>query len=331
MKVLVSGKTEDLRSVWMEGETVKFIDQRFLPRKLKFFEAKDYRDVVYSIKNMVVRGAPAIGAAAVYGMAQACIQNKDLEMAASALKKTRPTAHDLFFGVNYMLSNLKEEPVNAVKLAESYVDAIVDECKNIGIHGEKLIPDGCRILTHCNAGALATVDYGTALAPIRFAHDAGKKPFVFVDETRPLLQGARLTSWELKQEGIDHRIIVDNAAGYFMAKGEIDLVMVGADRIALNGDVANKIGTYEKAVLANENGIPFYVAAPKSTFDPDIRTGNEINIEERDEDEVLEYFAKGIAPEGVHARNPVFDITPNKYITGIITAKGTFRPSEVKK
>lgn len=331
MKVLVSGKTDDLRSVWMEGETVKFIDQRFLPRKLEFFEAKEYRDVVYSIKNMVVRGAPAIGAAAVYGMAQASIQNKDLEMVASALKKTRPTAHDLFFGVNYMLSNLKEEPADAAKFAERYVDEIVDECKNIGIHGEKLIPDGCRILTHCNAGALATVDYGTALAPIRFAHDAGKKPFVFVDETRPLLQGARLTSWELKQEGIDHRIIVDNAAGYFMAKDEIDLVMVGADRVALNGDVANKIGTYEKAVLAKENGIPFYVAAPKSTFDPDITTGIEISIEERDEDEVLGYFAKGIAPEGVCARNPVFDITPNKYITGIITAKGTFKPSEVKK
>ncbi|MCK5548137.1 MAG: S-methyl-5-thioribose-1-phosphate isomerase [Thermoplasmata archaeon] len=331
MKVKIEGKPRDLRSVWLEDDIVKFIDQRSLPGKLEFYEARDISEVAYSIKNMVVRGAPAIGAAAAYGMLLAHLQNGDMEGAADALRRTRPTAHDLFFAVNHMLSGLKKGTANARKLAEDFVDAIVDECRNIGVQGEKLISDNSRILTHCNAGALATVDYGTALAPIRAANDSGKKPFVFVDETRPLLQGSRLTSWELSQEGIEHRIIADNAAGHFMAKGEIDLVIVGADRIALNGDAANKIGTYEKAVLAKENGIPFYVAAPKTTFDPKTETGKEIDIEERDEAEVLEYFSKGIAPDGARARNPAFDVTPNRYITGIITDKGILKPSEVKE
>jgi len=330
MKVHVDGEVKDLRSVWVDDDIVKFIDQRFLPRELKFYEAKDYHDVAYAIKDMVVRGAPAIGAAAAYGMTQAFIQGKDLKEVADALKATRPTAYDLFFSVDLMLHNLKEDVLDPLMLAENFVEAIVEECKNIGVQGEKLIPEGGRILTHCNAGALATVDHGTALAPIRFANQVGKKPFVFVDETRPLLQGARLTSWELKQEGIEHRIIVDNAAGYFMAKGEVDLVIVGADRIALNGDFANKIGTYEKAVLAKTNEIPFYVAAPRSSFDLDIGTGAEINIEERAEVEVLEYFSKDIAPEGVKARNPAFDVTPNQYVTGFVTQKGILKPSEIE-
>jgi translation initiation factor eIF-2B subunit alpha/methylthioribose-1-phosphate isomerase len=329
MKVLVDGQAKDLRSVWMEGHTVKLIDQRFLPGDLRFFEAKDVESVASSIRDMVVRGAPAIGATAVYGMLQAHQQGKDLESVADILRKTRPTAHDLFFGVDYMLSGLKDGK-DGSKLAQSYVDSIVAECKLIGLKGEELISKGARILTHCNAGALATVDYGTALAPIRFAKYSGKNPFVFVDETRPLLQGSRLTSWELKQEEIEHRIIVDNAAGHFMAKGEVDMVIVGADRIALNGDAANKIGTYEKAVLAKENGIPFYVAAPWSTFDPNIGSGKEINIEERGEDEVLEYFSKDIAPDGAHARNPAFDVTPARYITGIITDKGVLEPSDIQ-
>jgi translation initiation factor eIF-2B subunit alpha/methylthioribose-1-phosphate isomerase len=339
MKVIVDGDVKDFRSVWMDGDTVKFIDQRFLPRDLRFFDAKNFQDVAYAIKDMVVRGAPAIGAAAVYGMAQANIQNKDLEMVAEVLRKTRPTAHDLFFGIDHMLSNLRpkggkanpEVSGGAVAIAEKYVDGIIDECRKIGEQGEDLIKDGSRVLTHCNAGALATVDYGTALAPLRLARKMGREFFVFVDETRPLLQGSRLTSWELTQEGIEHSIIVDNAAGHFMSIGEIDIVIVGADRIALNGDAANKIGTYEKAVLAKENGIPFYVAVPKSTFDPSIMSGKEIDIEERAEEEVLEFPSDKIAPGGARARNPAFDVTPHKYIAGIITESGVLKPSEIKK
>jgi translation initiation factor eIF-2B subunit alpha/methylthioribose-1-phosphate isomerase len=330
MKVIVKGETKELRSVWMEKGNIRFIDQRHLPRILEFYEAKDFNEVAFAIKDMVVRGAPAIGATAVYGMAQAHLQNKDLDAVGDVLKGTRPTANDLFFAVDYMLSNMKQDAVDPVRLAESYVDSIVDECKSIGINGEKLIPDGSRILTHCNAGALATVDHGTALAPIRMANSNGKKISVFVDETRPLLQGARLTSWELIQEGIEHSIIADNAAGYFMAKGEVDVVIVGADRIAMNGDAANKIGTYEKAVLAKDNGIPFYVAAPRSTFDINLESGEGIEIEERAENEVLEYFSRDAFPEGASARNPAFDVTPHKFITGIITERGVLKPPEIK-
>jgi translation initiation factor eIF-2B subunit alpha/methylthioribose-1-phosphate isomerase len=330
MKVIVKGEVKDLRSVWLEKGVVKFIDQRRLPRTLEFYEAKDFEEVAFAIKDMVVRGAPAIGATAVYGMAQAHLQKRDLDLVGEELKSTRPTANDLFFAVDHMLSNMKQDAVDPIRLAESYVDAIVDECKSIGVHGDRLIPDGSRVLTHCNAGALATVDYGTALAPIRMANSNGKKIFVFVDETRPLLQGARLTSWELIQEGIEHSIIADNAAGYFMANGEVDAVIVGADRIAMNGDAANKIGTYEKAVLANDNDIPFYVAAPRSTFDINLETGKGIKIEERAEFEVLEYFSKDAFPEEAKARNPAFDVTPCKYISGFITERGVLKPSEIR-
>ncbi|MEM2899161.1 MAG: S-methyl-5-thioribose-1-phosphate isomerase [Thermoplasmata archaeon] len=319
-----------IKSVWFEEGRVKMIDQRKIPDQLEIFEAKNYKEVAFSIKEMVVRGAPAIGAAAAYGMAQAKIQNEDIDVVSRFLKSTRPTAHDLFFAVNYMVDKIKSD-LEPVKAAEEYVSMIVNQCKQIGIHGEKLIKDGYRILTHCNAGALATVDYGTALAPIRMAHENKKKIFVYVDETRPRLQGARLTSWELLNEGIEHAIISDNAAGYFMKKGEIDLAIVGADRIASNGDVANKIGTYEKAVLARENGIPFYVAAPVSTLDMTIKSGDDIVIEERAEDEVLYLGNTRLGPKGVHARNPAFDVTPARYITGIITDKGIFKPSEISK
>jgi len=319
-----------IKSVWFEEGRVKMIDQRKIPEKLEIFEAKNYKEVAFSIKEMVVRGAPAIGAVAAYGMAQAKIQNEDIDVVSRTLKSTRPTAHDLFFAVNYMVDKIKSN-VEPVKAAEDYVSMIVNQCKQIGINGEKLIKDGYRILTHCNAGALATVDYGTALAPIRIAHENGKRIFVFVDETRPRLQGSRLTSWELLNEGIEHAIISDNAAGYFMKKGEVDLAIVGADRIASNGDVANKIGTYEKAVLARENGIPFYVAAPISTLDMTIKSGDDIVIEERTEDEVLYLGNFRLGPKGVHARNPAFDVTPARYITGIITDKGIFKPSEISK
>jgi S-methyl-5-thioribose-1-phosphate isomerase len=214
-----------------------------------------------------------------------------------------------------------------VKAAEEYADSIVSECKRIGEHGAKLIRSGDRILTHCNAGALATVDFGTALAPIRVAKRQGKRVFVYVDETRPRLQGAKLTAWELLNEGIEHAIIPDNAAGHFM-KDSVDMVLVGADRIARNGDFANKIGTYTKAVLAKENWVPFYVAAPVSTFDLSIRTGKEIPIEERSEDEVLCVGDCRIAPKGSRALNPCFDVTPSRYVKGFITEKGILRPGE---
>ena len=305
--MLVEGK--EMRSLWWDG-TLKLIDQRKLPFQLKIFEASSVEKVAYAIKKMVVRGAPAIGCAAAYGMALA----EDKEKAARMLKRTRPTAHDLFYAVDYMMEN-----EGRIEAAHRYVEDIVEKCRKIGEIGEKLIKHGSRILTHCNAGALATVDWGTALAPIRMAKD--REIFVWVDETRPRLQGL-LTSWELKQEGIKHAVIADNAAGYFMKEGEVDMVIVGADRIASNHDVANKIGTYEKAVLAKENGIPFYVAAPISTFDESISDGKKIKIEERDAEEVTKIFDY-IPPE---IRNPAFDVTPAEYITGIITEKGIIKP-----
>ena len=305
--MLVEGK--EMRSLWWD-DTLKLIDQRKLPFQLKIFEASSVEKVAYAIKKMVVRGAPAIGCAAAYGMALA----EDKEKAARMLKRTRPTAHDLFYAVDYMMEN-----EGRIEAAHRYVEDIVEKCRKIGEIGEKLIKHGSRILTHCNAGALATVDWGTALAPIRMAKD--KEIFVWVDETRPRLQGL-LTSWELKQEGIKHAVIADNAAGYFMREGEVDMVIVGADRIASNHDVANKIGTYEKAVLAKENGIPFYVAAPISTFDESILDGKKIKIEERDAEEVTKIFDY-IPPE---IRNPAFDVTPAEYITGIITEEGIIKP-----
>ncbi len=303
-----------MRSLWWDEDhkSLKLIDQRKLPFQLKIFEANSVEKVVYAIKKMIVRGAPAIGCAAAYGM----VLGDDKEKAARMLKRTRPTAHDLFYAIDYMLShegNLGD--------AHEYVDAIIKKCRKIGEVGEKLIKHGDRILTHCNAGALATVDWGTALAPIRMAKD--REIFVWADETRPRLQGL-LTSWELQQEGVKHALIADNAAGYFMSRGEIDMVIVGADRIASNCDVANKIGTYEKAVLARENEIPFYVAAPVSTFDNAISDGTKIKIEERDTEEVTKIF--DYVPEEV--RNPAFDVTPAKYVTGIITEKGMVKPTK---
>ena len=304
--MLVEGK--EMRSLWWDG-ILKLIDQRRLPFQLKIFEADSMEKVAYAIKKMVVRGAPAIGCAAAYGM----VLGEDKEKAARMLKRTRPTAHDLFYAVDYMLEN-----GCTLEAADNYVESIIQKCKKIGEVGAKLIKNGCKILTHCNAGALATVDWGTALAPLRMAKD--KNIFVWVDETRPRLQGL-LTAWELEQEGINHALIVDNAAGYYMKEGHIDMVIVGADRIASNYDVANKIGTYEKAVLAKENGIPFYVAAPISTFDRSIESGKQIKIEERDSVEVTKIF--DYVPKDI--KNPAFDVTPAKYITGIITEEGIIR------
>ena len=307
--MLVEGK--EMRSLWWDG-MLKLIDQRKLPFQLKIFEADSVEKVAYAIKKMVVRGAPAIGCAAAYGM----VLGKDKEKAARILKRTRPTAHDLFYAIDYMM-----EHGCTLEAANNYVESIIQKCKKIGEIGAGLIKEGDKILTHCNAGALATVDWGTALAPLRMAKD--KNIFVWVDETRPRLQGL-LTAWELEQEGIEHALIVDNAAGYYMREGQIDMVIVGADRIALNYDVANKIGTYEKAVLAKENDIPFYVAAPMSTFDKSIKNGEQIKIEERDSIEVTKIF--DYLPKKV--KNPAFDVTPTEYITGIITEKGIIKMNQ---
>lgn len=327
--VLPDGRVEEMRSVfWDDG--VVMIDQRLLPSQFRLFRAETVEDVAFAIKDMVVRGAPAIGAAAAYGLALAAVRGEDLSRASEILGSTRPTAHDLFYALRVVGERIEagRDPVSA---AEEYADSVVEKSRLIGVHGEPLIEDGARILTHCNAGALATLDWGTALAPIRMAHRGGREVFVFVDETRPKLQGARLTAWELLNEDIPHAVIADNAAGFYMWKGEIDMVIVGADRIASNGDFANKIGTYEKAVVAREHGIPFYVAAPISTFDFSLGSGREIPIEMRDEREVHFFGECRTTPEGSRALNPAFDVTPAELVTAYITEFGVFHRSDLER
>jgi len=320
------GKVE-MRALWMSKGVVKAMDQRLLPKKLRIVSIRTYKEMAEAISNMTIRGAPSIGAAAAYGIALAWYHDEDLDRAAKVIKATRPTAHDLFYAVDLILSKRGQD---LVKAAGEYADSIVEMCHKIGKNGSRLIKDSDHILTHCNAGALATVDFGTALAPIRVAHRAGKKLFVYVDETRPRLQGAKLTAWELVNEGIDHAIIPDNAAGHYM-KNDVDIVIVGADRIARNGDFANKIGTYSKAVLAKENNVPFYAAAPVSTFDLSIRSGKEIPMEERSEDEVLYLDDRRVAPKGSRAFNPAFDVTPARYVKGFITERGILSPGEFER
>ena len=329
MRVNINGRKKDIRAVWFENGKVRMIDQRRLPYDLVFIEFTDYKEVALSIKNMTIRGAPSIGAAAAYGMCLAALKKEDLKIAAEHIKEARPTANDLFYAVDLMMSELSKG-VDPVVAADRYAQMMVDKCTLIGKFGNAVIKDGFKIMTHCNAGALATVDVGTALAPIRYAFDSGKKIFVFASETRPRLQGMQLTAWELVQEGIDHTIISDGASGHFMKQG-IDMVIVGADRVAANGDFANKIGTYEKAVIAHELGIPFYVAAPVSTFDFHTLTGDDIVIEDRSEDEVLYIGEQRIAPVGSHARNPSFDVTPARYVTGYITEKGILTKERISE
>ncbi|MDW7651549.1 MAG: S-methyl-5-thioribose-1-phosphate isomerase [Bacillota bacterium] len=320
-------------------ERVELLDQRLLPTEVTYILCSDWRCVAAGIKDMVVRGAPAIGAAAAFGMALAA---KELSLssresffdgladAAEGLKATRPTAVNLAWAVERMLSVAKTQTgtspsdIAAVLTAEAKRIAAEDLVVNrkIGDYGAELVPDNARILTHCNAGALATVGYGTALGVMRSAVSQGKKISVFADETRPYLQGARLTAWELYRDNIPVTLIADNMAGFLMKQGEIDLVIVGADRIAANGDVANKIGTYSVAVLAAAHNIPFYVAAPYSTFDLSLRDGDEIPIEERCESEMTHFNGRRIAPEGIACYNPSFDVTPAKYVTAIITEFG---------
>ena len=329
MKANINGRTEDIRAVWFEDGKVTMIDQRELPDKVTIVSFKDYRDVAEAIRNMTTRGAPSIGATAAYGMCLAAINGDDIEQAAKDIKAARPTANDLFYAVDYMLDDLSKgkDPIGS---ADAYAQSMVDKCIKIGEYGGELIKDGYRLMTHCNAGALATVDVGTALAPMRKAHGDGKDFFVYVSETRPRLQGMQLTAWELLQEGIDHAIIPDGSSGHFIRKG-VDMIIVGADRIAANGDFANKIGTFEKAVLAKEFNVPFYVAAPISTFDFNTKTGEDIIIEDRSEEEVTMVKGVRIAPIGCKALNPSFDMTPARYVTGFITEKGILNPSEISK
>ncbi len=327
MKINLDGRVSNIKAVWYEEPVIKMIDQRILPDAFKVVDIKNTKELFDGIRNMTVRGAPSIGAAAAYGIAQAKVLGMDLEEAGKIIKSARPTANDLFFAVDFVLEH-KEE---AKKYAEIYVDSIVERSRLIGVNGNELIGKNKKILTHCNAGALASVDYGTALSPIRMASESGKDPFVWVDETRPRLQGAKLTAWELVQEGIRHKVIADNAAGFLMERGEVDLAIVGADRITENGDFANKIGTYEKAVLAKENGVSFYVAAPLSTFDFNIKNGRGIPIEVRGEDEVKEVKGVQISPKESMAYNPAFDVTPNRYVTGYITEYGIFKSSDLHK
>ncbi|MFA5311918.1 MAG: S-methyl-5-thioribose-1-phosphate isomerase [Methanomassiliicoccales archaeon] len=329
MKLEIDGNRREVRALWYEDGKVMMIDQRCLPHTVRILELRSCGQVAEAIKDMTVRGAPAIGAAAAYGMLLAKRDGEDLQAAARALRSTRPTAHDLFFAVDHMLRKLAEgeDPVGT---AEAYCDSIVEKCRMIGVHGEPLIKDGAKVMTHCNAGALATVDHGTALAPMREAWRKGKQMFVFVSETRPRLQGMKLTAFELLNEGIPHAIIPDGASGHFMRKG-VDVIIVGADRIAANGDFANKIGTYEKAVMAHELGIPFYTAAPISTFDFSIKRGEEIPIEDRPEEEVTTIDGVTVAPKGCRALNPSFDMTPHRYLSGIITEIGVLKPEDVIK
>ncbi|CAB3287820.1 Putative methylthioribose-1-phosphate isomerase [Methanocaldococcus lauensis] len=321
-------KMKDLRPIIWDDDKKELIliDQRKLPNELEYFICKNYKDVAYAIKDMVVRGAPAIGVSAAYGLALAEIRGDDIYKAYNILKNTRPTAVNLFWALDRCLKAYNEGR-SILDEAKKIHEEDIETCKKIGMIGEKLIEDGDTILTHCNAGALATSAYGTALSVIRFAYYNGKKIKVIADETRPRLQGAKLTAFELNYEGIPVKVITDNTAGFLMQKGEIDKIIVGADRILVDGTVYNKIGTYSLAVLAKYHGIPFYVAAPLSTFDLK-SSEKDVIIEERDEREVAYIDGVRIIPEGVGCYNYAFDKTPPDLITAIITEKGIIKPKK---
>ena len=329
----------DYRTVWMEDGTVCLIEQNLLPFEFEIFRSDNYRDTCLAISTMIVRGAGAIGATAAYAMAQAFLEGGDdsgfIENARQDIENTRPTAQNLFYAVERVYRAGLRSPEHAVNEARQIADEDVDACKKIGELGNELIRDGCQIETHCNAGWLAFVDYGSALAPVYAAHRSGKRVFVYADETRPRGQGARLTAWELKNENVPHTIIADNAGAHLMSQGKIDMIIVGSDRIAANGDVANKIGTLEKAIVAQHYDIPFYVAAPVSTIDFDCAAGANIPIEQRDQDEVLYQSGPNtegklekilVSSPGSDALNPAFDVTPASLVTAIITEKGVYNP-----
>jgi methylthioribose-1-phosphate isomerase len=333
-----------VETIEWRAEGVVMIDQTKLPLTEEYVTCRNYHEVATAIRDMIIRGAPAIGVAAAMGVAigveQASPDNLDVEFAeiCSTLAATRPTAVNLFWAIDRMkrvYATARGWPIDEIR------SRLVDEAKlmheediainrAIGSNGAPLVPDHKTVLTHCNAGALATAGYGTALGVIRAAREMGKSIDVFADETRPFLQGARLTVWELQQDGIPTTLITDNMAGHFMKAGRIGCVVVGADRIAANGDVANKVGTYSVAVLAKENGVPFYVAAPISTLDLTLESGDQIPIEERSAAEVTHVFGHQVAPEGTAVKNPAFDVTPSRYVSGIITEKGVARaPYEI--
>ncbi len=312
---------------WTDAGVV-LIDQTRLPREEVFVTCRTYQEVADAIRTMVIRGAPALGVAAAMGVALGARQGADFETVCATIAATRPTAVNLFWGIERMR--------RVCAASNGDVDALVREakqirlediaiCQAIGRNGAELVPDGKTVLTHCNAGALATAGYGTALGVIRSAVSAGKEIDVLAGETRPFLQGARLTAWELQHDGIPVKLITDNMAGYFLHSGRVGCVVVGADRIAANGDVANKIGTYSLAVLAKENGVPFYVAAPVSTLDLKTASGAEIPIEQRAPGEVTHLFGVAVAPENIGVENPAFDVTPARYVTAIVTERGIAR------
>jgi len=323
----------------MEGNSVFMIEQNLLPFEFRISECKTYLETCHAIRTMQVRGAGAIGAAAGFAMAQAALTlpPDQLLEAMQVIGATRPTARNLFYALEKVYAAAQDSPGRAVQMARSIADEDAQASGKIGELGNSLLPDKAGVGTHCNAGWLAFVDYGTALSPVYYGFSRGKEIFVYVDETRPRGQGARLTAWELHNAGIPHAIIPDNAMAWYMARGKIDLMIVGADRIAANGDTANKIGTLEKAIAAKYYGIPFYVAAPVSTIDLDCPDGNHIIIEERSQDEVL--YQEGITQDGKREKvlvcspgspaiNPAFDVTPAELITAYITEKGILNPGE---
>jgi methylthioribose-1-phosphate isomerase len=314
---------------WTAQHTLRMLDQTRLPNEESWVEARTYQEAADAIKTMVVRGAPLIGVVAAYGLAMAAGQSLDeLPAAAEALRATRPTAVNLTWAIDRMLRFAAEHPDPAaiVVEAERIADEDAEMSRQLSEFGGKLLPDEGGVLTHCNAGALAMVDYGSAVGVIRSAWEHGKRINVLVDETRPFLQGARLTAWELQRLGIPMTLITDNMAGHFMSRGKVQAVVTGADRIAANGDTANKIGTYSLAILAREHGLPFYIAAPVSTVDLSCPDGAHIPIEERSADEVTHFGGLPIAPAGVQAAHPAFDVTPARYITAIITNAGVAKP-----
>jgi methylthioribose-1-phosphate isomerase len=333
-----------LPTIEWKDDTVVMIDQRKLPGAEVYVTCKTAPEVARAIKTMVIRGAPAIGVAAAMGIALGMKKSKatgtkrfatEFQKTCDLMAVTRPTAVNLFWAIDQMKMAFAEvahrgcsvhEIAQRLEAAAVRIhDDDVANCRAMGAHGATLVPDTARILTHCNAGALATAGYGTALGVIRAAVEQGKHVAVLADETRPFLQGARLTAWELVKDGIDTTVITDNMAGSMMRLGHVDLVVVGADRIAANGDVANKVGTYPVAVLAREHGIPFYVAAPLSTIDLGTPDGGRIPIEERSDREVTHVGSSRLTPEGVRVRNPAFDVTPNKFVTAIVTERGVVR------
>ena len=334
---------KDIRSIeWTDG-SLRLIDQRTLPGELSYYTCSNYKEVEFAIRDMVVRGAPAIGATAAYGVYLASLEFHDLseaeflaklKEAAAFLEGARPTAVNLSWAVRRMLRRAEEKRERDVgalcdslkEEADRILSQDIETNRRMARYGSEVVPAKARILTHCNTGALATAGWGTALGVVREAHAAGKEIFVYADETRPRLQGARLTAWELVQEGIPSRLIADNTAAFLMQQKKIDLILVGADRIASNGDTSNKIGTYMLAVSARYHDIPFYIVAPTSTIDFDIGSGEEIPIEKRSTREVSHVQGQRIAPEGIDIYNPAFDVTPADLLGGIITEKGILRP-----